>query len=375
MIDPELYANRALTAYAAMQDRFRRPDGLYRRERLRWPPLAEHLWPFSRALGATLDLAGMPEGLAPGFDAAAEIADRLRALERYRDRGSRTADGYRADVAGLRPRGDYYYDDNAWIGLALVQLERMRPGSGTLERAGRVYELAAGGWDRRTDVSSPGGVFWVQQGRGAGRRNHDRNVVSNAPNAELGLHLLELAGSAGSGPAPGQRWPVAPERMYEWVNATLDTSPDEPGGGLFRDKVRGDESVDRALWSYNQGTMIGANVLLARRAEGSVGALHLRRAELIARRSLKHYDGAWQRQPADFNGILFHNLLLLHALTEDAALGEAILAALRECAELAWLASLTAGGRRRTVTLRHQAAVVQLNALLAWSPGAYDRLA
>ena len=37
-----------------------------------------------------------------------------------------------------------------------------------------------------------------------------------------------------------------------------------PGTGLFFDKLRGDGTIDETLWTYNQGSMIGANVLLAR---------------------------------------------------------------------------------------------------------------
>jgi hypothetical protein len=235
---------RALRAHAAMEARFRRPDGLYRRDgptgRL---GAAAHLWPFSRALVATLDLSGVDElaDSSRGDAVAAALRTSLEALERYRD----ACGAYGSDPPGLRPV-DVYYDDNAWVGLALVQLERLRPGSGWLGRAAELFELATGGWDRRTDVPSPGGVFWLLQGRGRGRSNHDRNTVSTAPNAALGLHLRELQGVAGKPHALGEA-AVTPEAMCAWVQSALAEPAGADAEGLFWDKIRGDGSVDRTV--------------------------------------------------------------------------------------------------------------------------------
>jgi predicted alpha-1,6-mannanase (GH76 family) len=228
------------------------------------------------------------------------------------------------------------------------------------------------GWDQRVDVPSPGGVFWVEQGRGLGKTNHDRNTVSNAPNAELGLHLAELGG--GAPPAPGA------EEMYAWVVATLDASHggEEAGTGLFWDKIRGDGTIDEMLWSYNQGSMVGAAVLLARRG-GPAGARYLAGAEAIARKALAHYTpDRLARQPAAFNAIFFRNLLLLHAATADGELRAEILAATRAYADWAWRERRDGHDRFRFSGgegLLDQSAMVQVLALLAWDPGDYGRLA
>lgn len=371
-----MYAVRAGRAYAAMQSRFCTSEGLYRRDGLvHRPGTAAHLWPFARALVATLDLAGVREDLLEGFDADIAVADRLETLERYWDPGG-DAPAYSSDVVGTRVGGDRYYDDNAWVGLALVQLERMRPGAGRLDRAGDLFRFAVAGWDRRPDVPSPGGVFWVEQGRGVGARNHDRNTVSNAPNAELGLHLAELTGAPGS-----PRGSIGAEKMYAWVNATLDASRD--GGalatGLFWDKLCGDDTLDETVWSYNQGSMVGANVLLGRRAWGAQSD-YVVRAEAIARKALRHFaGGGYECQPAAFNAIFFRNLLLLHAATGDASLRSEIVGAMRAYTDRAWSKRrdrydcfhFSRGG----VTLLDQSAMVQLLALLAWDPGEYRKLA
>jgi Glycosyl hydrolase family 76 len=359
-----------------MQNSFRMRDGGYRRDgRLHRPGTAAHLWPFSRALAATLDLAGVPDNLIDPFDADAAIADDLESLKRYWD-PSGDPPAYSSDMLGTRLGGDRYYDDNAWVGLALVQLERMRPGSGYVDRAEELFRFAARGWDRR-DVPYRGGVFWVEQGRGAGARNHDRNTVSTAPNAELGLHLAELKGVPTA--PPGR---IGAEEMYDWVLATLDASreSDSPAAGLFWDKVRGDGTLDKTLWSYNQGSMVGANVLLARRGGGGTHAPYLTRAEAIARKALRHYSGGgYERQPPAFNAIFFRNLLLLHAATDDDQLRAEVIEAIRSYTNYAWYETRDRRDRfhlsRSGVTLLDQSAIVQLLALLAWDPSTYHRLA
>jgi Glycosyl hydrolase family 76 len=362
-----VYAERAARAYTAMQRTFGRAGGLYRRDgRLQLPGSTAHLWPYSRAFVATLDMAGVPAELVPGFDAEAAISDHLLALERYWD-SRRRPPAYSSDLVGARLGGDRYYDDNAWVGLALVQLERLRPGSADLERAQAVFQFAASGWDHRA-----GGVFWVEQGRGLGARNHDRNAVSTAPNAQLALHLEEL----GAPPSA----PVGPREMYDWVLEALDASrdSDDPGTGLFWDKWRGDGTLDRAFWSYNQGSMVGLNVLLARRVDRH-GQAYLRRAEAIAGKALRRYAGlGYEREPAAFTAIFFRNLLLLRAATADPALRADIIDTMRGYTDFVWEARrdrrdqfhLRNGG----VTLLNQSAMVQLLALLAWDPDTYARL-
>ena len=377
----EVHAARAVRAYAAMRRQFLRRDALYRRDgRPRLPRAAAHLWPTARAFAGAVDLLGIRRELLGGFDAESAVTAHLRALEAYWDDAG-ALPAYASDVIGSRFGGDRYYDDNAWVGLVLVQLERLRPGRGHAQRADALFRFAADGWDVRPDVPSPGGVFWVEQTRGTGLTNHDRNTVSNAPNAQLGLHLAEL--SVGD----TQRYGRAHD-MYAWVNVTLDAGRREgaPGTGLFYDKVRGDATIDTTLWSYNQGNMIGANVLLARggaRAEGSGpaprGETYLARAEAIAAKALRHYDGGYLHQPAAFNAILFRNLLQLHAVTADAALQEHIRRAMSAYAETAWTCHRDRHDRfrfgRGGLTLLDQSAMVQVYALLAWHPDDYGALA
>jgi hypothetical protein len=361
MTEPAEYAERARRAHAAMERELRRGDGVYRRPGwLGRIGLADHLWPVARAFAATLDVAGIPPALIGDFDVEAAIARDLAGLERYwNPSGPRPA--YASDPHRTPWSGDRYYDDNAWVGLSLVQLDRLRPGRAPRGRAAALFAFAQAGWDERPDVPHPGGTFWIEQGRGTGRRNHDRNTVSNAPNAELGLHLDELEG--------GDRRRAGAERMYAWVVSAL-----RDPGGLYLDKIRGDGSVDRALWSYNQGSMIGAAVL---RHRAGAAAHSLDTAEATAWTALTHYAGHYTDQAPAFNAIFFRNLLLLHAASGDARLRREITAALGGYADALWERTrqdlLPRGDG--SVTVLDQSALASVLALGAWDAGDYGRLA
>ncbi len=352
-----------------MQRRFWGPRGGGYRRRGGWsrPGAREHVWPFARAFIAALDLAGLPGHLLPaGFDPDAVITAQLTALESYWNPAD-SPGAYASDPVGSRFGGDRYYDDNAWLGLALVQLERLRPGTAGLERARELFAFAVAGWDDRADVPLPGGVFWVEQGRGIGRRNHDRNTVSNAPNAQLGLHLAQLG-------AAGDDVIAAAERMIAWVHDFMSAPGSD--GRLFCDKVRADGSIDAALWSYNQGSMVGAHVL---RHRAGLSAQALDTAEGIARATLAWPLSRLMEQPPAFNAILFRNLLQLSAATAASDLRAAISSALGAYADALLARPRDRHGlvraRDEPVTLLDQSALVSVLALLAWDPAGCDRLA
>jgi hypothetical protein len=366
----QTWAERAAAIYEAMQRAFYVPDrrGLYRETAARDSAVA-YVWPFSRALLATLCLAGIG-GLEATYRAA--VYDRLRGLERYW-----TGSAYASAV--VPPGGDVYYDDNVWIALALILCYRLGL-TAELDRAQRLFSFGWAGWHRDAREPHPGGVFWVQQGVGYGLSNHDRGAGATAANAELGLHLRELIGPAVDGHD-------AATTMLDWVSRHLDASGN--GSGPFLNAVRRDGSIDTNVWSYNQGVMLGARVLQYR-VTGDVGSVRL--AEAIARQTLSTF-GAFKsgNHPPTFNAMCFQNMLMLHPVSHDRGLAGEMLAAMQGYAEWTWDAASGArdpstnlfffddAGRParfqdQPARLQDQGAMTQLYALLAWDPADYARL-
>jgi hypothetical protein len=349
--------HRATATYTALQRAFYTSSqtGLYRETA---PAEAAgnafaYVWPHSRALLGTLTLAGTAAGNA----LRAAVQDRIDALAWYWD-GRAYASYVQPPYGG---GGDRYSDDNTWIALALVQAHRMgltrSPG-----RAGQVFAYLQSAWDRKQ-----GGLFWVEQGRGFGRHNHDRGAGATAGAAALGFMLGEN---------------TAAQPMLDWVHAQLGASPSGP----FYNAVRADGSMDTNVWSYNQGVMLGAHVA---RYRASSDVASLRSAEAIARTTLDTF-GDFQGHPPSFNAMCFQNLLSLCAFSSDVALHAAVTGALHTYADWTW--SDATGARdpqtnlfyfsdsgapnrgQQTARLQDQGAMLQLYALLDWNPTDYVHL-
>jgi rhamnogalacturonyl hydrolase YesR len=133
--------------------------------------------------------------------------------------------------------------------------------------------------------------------------------------------------------------------------------------GLFWDHIDGDGGVDTTVWSYNQGSVIGALVLLAQETGDPTA---IAQAEGIADRTLATFAGRWlTAEPPEFSAIFFRNLLALAAVDHRAD----YVAAAQAFADVVWTQNrdprtglVSFGGPTR---LLDQAAIVQVYADLA----------
>lgn len=357
--DTSTYQHRAQRTYAALQHYFHdRDTGFYletypREDGNPW----SYVWPYSQAMVGTQDMAGLP---GVGHRYRDDVADRYRALEAYWN-AETDPPGY---DSYLRPPhgqgGAKFYDDNEWIGLGLVQRHYMSRGGDkpALRRAAETFDLVVYGWDTDPSHPCPGGVFWTQSDDfGA-----DRNTVSNAPGAELGLHLYLATGKA--------YYLDWARKMYDWTRSCM-LAPNE----LYWDHIDLDGNVEKTQWSYNQGVMIGAGVLLYR-ATGD--RTYLTQARRTARAALDFYgtDDRYFTQPARFNAIFFANLLQLDAAAHDRAYRAAAKGYADE-ARTRFQDSATGLYRfegDEPVTLLEQSGMVRIEAMLAWHRHDYRKL-
>jgi glycosyl hydrolase family 76 len=380
-------AGRALATYQAMQAYFYAANAypadhssLYVGS---YPPSGRqysYLWPFTRALVGTITLSGVPAALLPGSNFAGDATDRLVGLSRYAD-----TQGYESyPTAG--GGGDKYYDDQAWVGLALAEDYELNARPSSLTAAAGAFDFVyPAGWDASATFD-PGGTFWVQQGVGVGKTNHDRTATANAPNAELGFRLETLDR------AHAPTYDAGAQAMYGWVNHYLynvQSNPTDPRApnpnydssqpALVFDKAA-ETSITKARWTYNQGAAIAANVAAYRDTHITS---YLADAVAIATTALDTFnEGDYiSTQPAAFDAIFFRGLLQLYGVSPDAALRSRILQTIQAYSDDAWNNHRDAHGLFRFPSsggsgdqLLDQGAMLQIYAALAWNPDAYPKL-
>jgi hypothetical protein len=341
---PEPDAERALAAYAAMQQQLYLPwHHLYRGEETENAQEFAFFWPFTQALAATTAVAGITGAGQPYLPAIREHVSGLRWYWNGRSRPH----GYESNAVAVGG-GWKYYDDNEWTALQLVRAFRMLGDRSLLARAVELFALVVYGWDTNRHHACRGGV-WLTQRPGTLRRN----TVSTAPGAELGLELYQLTHRVYY-----LQWA---RRMYHWVRTCLRESR-----GLYADSIDPYGAVENTIWIYNQGTMIGAEVLLYQ-VTGNAG--YLSAAQEDAATALRYFNRSQlEQQPVFFVAIFADNLMRLNA----AAPNGRYRSYLQAYADRAWNAYRNAETglfdfpEREVNVLLQQAAMTQLYAYLSW---------
>ena len=272
---------------------------LYGRRRFVFCRSYENLWPFATVWSANCSAAS----LEPPILSASDVASSLSGLAAYSRRDALALSdtdpaGFEsAVVPPLGKGGDVYFDDNAWVALALLHQHRLWPSQESLRLARRILAFVLTGWSTESSWSHPGGIRWMQP-----VSSRTRNTCSNAPVVEVAALVHETTGDP-----EFLRWA---QRIYQWVQETLQGS-----NGLYADAIEPEGTIHPEVWTYNQGTMIGAGVLL-HAATGERG--YLEAAVRTAEASLERFSlDELLRQPAVFNAVFFRNLLALRSIRPD----------------------------------------------------------
>ena len=303
------------------------------RERIGAAPGA-HAWPFSQALAANIAIASLPH-----LGVQAPVRARFATLERR----FRSAAAYVAS-----PHGDLYLDDNEWLAEDFLDWSDLTGAHTARVRAVAIFNAVVDAWDDVSSHPCSGGVFWTKS-----PANRDRNTVSTVNGAVVGLRIYAATKQA--------RYLTWSKRMLAWTDKCMLVSD-----GLYADHIDLRGTVDGTHWSYNQGGVIGADVLLYI-VTGDTQALA--RAELIADAALAYFAGRWMSgEPPEFAAIFFRNLLALAASDGRAD----YVSAAESYGDEAWATARNARtglfafhGKTR---LLEQAALVQLYAALARQP-------
>lgn len=168
------------------------------------------------------------------------------------------------DVQPRPGESDRYYDDNAWIVLALVEIFEITGNRQYLDDAMETFQFVLAGEDEKLG----GGIYWRENVK------ESKNTCSNAPAIVSALRLYQHTND------PAHRETAL--RLYEWTNKHLQ----DPETGLFFDNISLEGKLDRKKYSYNSAVMIRANCLLH---EATGEEEYLAEAQRIARAAESHW--------------------------------------------------------------------------------------
>jgi hypothetical protein len=258
----------------------------------------EDLWPFADAWSAFCTLGSLPDQ-HEALVLADSMIDGLRSYSRQRDILEKAEDaGFESVVTPpLGGGGDRFYDDNAWLGLALVRHHELTGNPALLQLARRVFAFVVSGWSTDTTWHAPGGIRWKEP-----LSNRSRNTCVNGPAAELAARLHRTTGE--------ESYLEWASRIYDWTRRAL-VNP----GGLYVDQIAPDGAVNPTIWSYNQGSMIGAGVLISQQT-GDSSLVDQSVETAVAYVNTRDVRDLMTQDPA-FNAVFFRNLLILDEFRSD----------------------------------------------------------
>lgn len=333
-----------------------------------------YLFDFSEATTAALDMTGLPAG-GPRYDT--QVSDEFSAMDLYGTTQASLPDEGTNWIAPkpvfesylpppLGTSGDAYYDDNDLVGLNDVLQYQHTQQRAYLQSAQSIFEFETHGWDTDTTRACPGGLHWVDA-------NWNDISAANVTglSAQLAAHLYEITREPSY-----LAWAL---RLYDWNSRCLQQSP-----GLYWNDMAYSGSIDKTLWIYNSGAMIGAMTVLYRATHDP---RYLSNAVSDAQGAIAYWteNQRYFYQPAVFNAIFFEDLLLLDSVHPDAT----YLQVIANYAQEAWqnfrdpatglFRLQPSGGGPYDPTARpqtvEQSSMVQIFAILAWSPDSYWRAA
>jgi uncharacterized protein YyaL (SSP411 family) len=240
-------------------------------------------------------------------------------------------DSYLVNLGG----GDRYYDDNQWIGIALMDAFDRNKKKEYLTKSIMIYDFMMTGYDE----AAGGGLYWREVDK------ITKNTCSNAPGAILALQLYKATQE--------EKYLKTAMNLYDWTNKRL-RSPE----GIFYDNVIiKTDTIDKHAYTYNTGAMLQTNVYLY---EITKDKKYLTEAKTIAESSLKEfYNKAKFRDDYWFNAVMLRALKHLRKYDKN----EKYLKAFQQCTDFALSNDLNSQGLmgvKHPANLVNQAGMIEI---------------
>jgi hypothetical protein len=146
---------------------------------------------------------------------------------------------------------DRYYDDNAWMVMALVETYEVLKDPKYLNWADEALKFVLSGWDEKLG----GGIYWREA------EKTSKNTCSNAPSAAACLAVGKYRRHAEL-----TDWAI---KIMRWTNDNLR----DPVDGLYWDAKTLEGKIGEMKWTYNTGLAIRSWMTMPRISRLDQGAV------------------------------------------------------------------------------------------------------
>jgi len=227
----ETFADRGLATLARVRKEFRLPNGLYAEAFHKREPA------FNWGVGVLISAMAAAAAKDPAW--RKELRAYVEATRVYWNPAGPVA-GY--DVLPMLKDVDRYYDDNAWMVLALVEASEVLAEPKFLTYAGEALTYVLSGKDGKLG----GGIYWRESAK------ESKNTCSNGPSAAACLAVYEKTRDP--------KLLAEAKSLYAWTKRWLQ----DPADSLFWDAMKLDGTIEWTKWSYNTALMLRSAATLAR---------------------------------------------------------------------------------------------------------------
>lgn len=228
---------------------------------------ASFLWPYDGLVAGVSTLHKL--GYEVGYK---DMVDRFEAY--YRQRGVLNVGGYGSSTDGKNGGGDRFFDDNAIIGIELVEAYELLKDPKYLERCAQIVKFYKAGIDNTMGRA----LWWCES-----NINQPGNDSSNKPACANGFATWFLMRYYEVCPEAEKAEVLALAKdLYQWLYDNLR----DPGDNLYWNSKGADGSINTTKWTYNSGAMIAGGVRLY---EATGDTRYLNEAKATAKSSYDYY--------------------------------------------------------------------------------------
>ena len=143
-----------------------------------------------------------------------------------------------------------FVDDMEWMVLAQIRMYESTSEKKYLKKAMQMYnDWIWPQWGPEDEAPWYGGITWKTD------VEKSKNACSNGPAAIIAARLYNFYDEAGmKGKKPREQYLAEAKKIYHWLKATLF----QPSGAVADNMARNGEINRKWIFTYNQGTFLGA---------------------------------------------------------------------------------------------------------------------